>query len=78
MPEYPDWARKARIQGQVLLEVEVLEDGSVGAVEVVKSLLYELDELAVKAVRQWKFKPARAQGQPVAVWVRLPISFRIE
>jgi periplasmic protein TonB len=77
-PEYPNWAKRANVQGQVVLEVEVLRDGTVGAVEVVRSLMAGLDELAVAAVRQWEFTPAKAQGQPVAVWVTFPVDFRIE
>jgi TonB family protein len=77
-PEYPVWAIRANIQGQVLLDVEVLVDGSVGAIEVVRSLMPALDALAVSAVKQWEFKPAKVQGQPVAVWVSFPIIYSID
>ncbi len=78
LPEYSEFARKSGIQGDVLLDVEVLEDGSVGAVEVLESLqagIGGLDEAAVKAVRQWKFQPAMSNGQPVACWVQFPVTF---
>lgn len=80
-PEYPSFARRAGLQGTVVLEVEVLRDGSVGAIEVLRSLSAGpggLDEAAVNAMRQWEFTPAKSGGQPVAVWVRIPIDFRLE
>ncbi len=80
-PEYPTFARRSGIQGQVVLEVEVLRDGTVGAVEVTRSLMAGpggLDEAAVRAVRQWEFTPAKSQGQPIAVWARIPIDFQLE
>ncbi len=80
-PEYPTFARRSGIQGTVVLEVEVLRDGSVGAVEVARSLMAGpggLDEAAIRAVRQWEFTPAMSGGQPVAVWARIPIDFQLE
>ena len=80
-PDYPTFARRSGIQGQVVLEVEVLRDGTVGAVEVMRSLMAGpggLDEAAMRAVRQWEFTPAKSQGQPIAVWVRIPIDFQLE
>ncbi|MFA5498135.1 MAG: energy transducer TonB [Candidatus Cloacimonadia bacterium] len=80
-PNYPQFAKRSGIQGQVLLEVEVFTDGTVGAVNVLKSLMAGpggLDEEAIKAVRQWEFIPAKSQGHPVAVWVRFPIDFYLE
>ncbi len=78
LPEYSDFAKKSGIQGDVLLDVEVLEDGSVGAVEVLESLqpgMGGLDEAAVKAVKKWTFQPAKSGGQPVACWVQFPVTF---
>ena len=75
-PKYPDFERKAGIKGQVILEVEVFADGSVGAINVLKGITDNLDKAAVDAVKQWEFKPAKANGQPVAVWVRFPITFK--
>lgn len=63
---------------EVILQIEVFEDGTVGAVEVIKSLQSGpngLDEAAIKAVKHWKFIPAKYQGKPVAVWVTIPIKF---
>lgn len=80
-PVYPAFAKSAGIEGQVYLEVEVLVDGSVGAIEVRKSLMAGpggLDEAAVKAVKQWKYQPAQSNGKPVAVWITFPVDFYLK
>ncbi len=80
-PEYSDFAKKAGIEGKVWLEVEVFTDGSVGAVNVVKSLMSGpggLDEAAVTAVRKWEFSPAKSGGKPVAVWVTFDVTFNLK
>lgn len=80
-PEYPAFARKAKIQGAVILEVEVLSNGSVGAVEIKKSLMAGpggLDEAAIRAVKQWRFSPAKSGGKPIACWVTFPCEFSLE
>ena len=79
--EYPTFARNAGIEGQVILEVEVFADGTVGAIEVVKSLMAGpggLDEAAIKSVKQWIFQPAKSSGRTVAVWVTFPVTFTLE
>jgi TonB family protein len=75
-PTYPPAAREARVDGLVLLSVLVGEDGSVKEVRVRKSIPL-LDEAAQACVRQWRFKPARAKGEPVAIWIALPIRFTL-
>jgi len=80
-PEYPAFAVRSRIQGTVLLDIEVLIDGNVGAIEVVNSLMAGpggFDEAAIAAVKQWQFQPAKNGGNPVACWVRLPVVFVLE
>ena len=74
-PIYPDFEKNAGITGNVLVEVEVFADGSVGAVNILKGITENMDKAAVDAVKQWKFNPAQANGHPVAVWVRFPIKF---
>lgn len=76
-PVYPEAARAAGVSGKVLVQVLVGRDGTVRETRVVKSIP-PLDSAAVAAVRQWRFRPAVANGQPVAVWVAAPISFRLE
>jgi protein TonB len=61
-----------------MLRVHVLIDGRVGAVEVETSAGHpDLDRAAVEAVRQWRFEPGRRGEQPAAMWVLLPVEFRL-
>jgi protein TonB len=78
-PQYTQEAREARVQGIVVLDVVVSKDGSVGDVTVSKSLdqKYGLDEQAVKAVKQWEFKPGTRDGKPVDVRVAIEMSFAL-
>jgi TonB family protein len=73
---HPD-VMKTRVQGLVELEFVVLADGAVGDVKVVKSLHPGLDQEAVKAVKQWRFKPGTKDGQPVAVLVAAEMTFTL-
>ncbi len=76
-PEYTEAARREAIEGDVLLEVIVLADGSVGEARVVRGLGFGLDERALRAMRQWRFHPARRRGMPVSVLVEVAMSFRL-
>jgi TonB family protein len=75
--EYSDAARRANLEGQVVLEIVVRRDGTVGDVRILKGLGLDLNEQAVKAVRQWKFAPARMKGTPVDVVVEVDVEFRL-
>ena len=78
-PVYPPAALAARIQGTVIVECVVLPDGSVGKVEIVKSLdsAFGLDQEAIKAAKQWKFIPGTRFGEPVAVLVTIELTFTL-
>jgi TonB family protein len=76
-PEYSEDARRAKYQGTAMLEVEVNTEGRVEHIRVRHSLGLGLDEKAMDAVRQWRFKPALKQGQPVAVQAQVSVSFGI-
>ena len=76
-PEYPYALRAQGHQGTVTLAVTVGVDGAAKDIRVVRSDP-ELDAAAVAAVRQWRFTPARKDGQPVESTVTAPISFRLE
>jgi TonB family protein len=78
-PQYTKEAMAAGIQGSVLLSVVVQKDGTVGRVEVTRSLdkTYGLDDSAVSAARQWRFEPGRKDGKPVAVEVALELTFTL-
>jgi protein TonB len=60
-----------------LLELVVTEAGEPSQIRVVRSLDAGLDEEAIKAVRDWKFKPGRASGTPVPVLVTIVLDFTI-
>lgn len=77
-PIYPSTPRRLGIQGTTLLRVHVLADGRIGEVLVEKSAGHpDLDEAAAKAVRRWRFDPARRGPEAVAMWVLLPVEFRL-
>ena len=79
--EYTTFAKNAGIEGDVILQVEVFTDGSVGDIEILKSLmsgLGGLDDVAVNSVRQWEFSPAKSGGKPVACWVTFSVSFSLK
>jgi TonB family protein len=78
-PLYTPDAMRAKIQGSVLLECVVLPDGTVGDLRIIRSLdpVFGLDQEAIKAARQWRFRPGRRLGQPVAVLVNIELSFTL-
>ncbi len=78
-PQYTAEAMRAKVQGVVHLECIVLPDGTVGGVEVVRSLdqNFGLDQEAIKAAKQWRFKPGLLQGQPVPVSVIIELTFTL-
>ncbi len=78
-PQYTPDAMRAKVQGSVLLECIVNADGTVGNIEIVRSLdqAFGLDREAVKAAKQWRFAPGMRQGQPVAVLVTLELTFTL-
>jgi len=76
-PEYSEEARKAKHQGTVELYIEVEPDGKAHKILVRRSLGLGLDEKAVEAVRQWKFKPALRDGKPVTVGALVTVHFRL-
>ncbi|MBN2361526.1 MAG: TonB family protein [Deltaproteobacteria bacterium] len=61
----PEAAKRAGVQGTVVLKVEVKKDGTVRNVTVVKGIGYGLDEAAVEAMKKFLFKPAKVNGKPV-------------
>jgi protein TonB len=78
-PAYPAVSKRLGEQGRVVVNVYVLADGRVGDVRVLKSSGYErLDAAALVHVRRnWRFTPARADGEAVAAWGAFGVTFEL-
>jgi len=76
-PKYSDAARKAKLQGTVVVAVAINENGEVDAAKVVRSLSRDLDQNAMDAAKQYKFAPATKDGKPVAVQLAIEMNFRL-
>jgi protein TonB len=78
-PPYPPSARQARAEGTTLLRVLVTADGALDEVQIQRSAGHPaLDRAAADAVRTWRFEPARNGAVAVAVWVVIPVEFRLK
>ena len=77
-PQYTEIARKARIQGVVIVEAIIDKEGKVTNVKVLKGLPMGLDTAAADAVKKWRFQPATLNGKPVAVIYNLTVNFRLQ
>jgi TonB family protein len=75
--DYTDEARRRGITGDVVLEIVVRRDGTVGDVTLLQGLGSGLDQRAIAAVRQWRFAPARRRGEPVDVIVEVAVEFTL-
>jgi TonB family protein len=76
-PDYTDEARKLKLEGEVLVRVLFSSSGDVRVLEVVRGLGHGLDENAVRAAQQIKFKPAQRDGQPVDSTATVHIVFQL-
>lgn len=76
--DYPDFARKAGIEGRVIVQFVVDEQGNVQNPKVTRGVHKLLNEEAIKAVKDQKFKPGKQRGQAVKVQMSLPVTFRLE
>jgi TonB family protein len=76
-PEYSEQARVQRLQGAVLLSIEVWPDGRAHNVRIVRGLGMGLDQRAVEAVRKWEFEPGYKDGEPVRVICRVEVIFTL-
>ncbi len=77
-PEFSEEARKAKVQGIVVMTVLVGTDGRIHQAQITRSLGMGLDEKALEAVKLWKFEPAKAaDGASVAVYASIEVNFRL-
>lgn len=77
-PRYPWLSRQKGEQGRVVLRVAVDETGRVNKVTVARSSGFpRLDRAAMRAVKTWRFTPARQAGRDVAGTVKVPVRFRL-
>ena len=77
-PEYPEVARKARVEGVAILEVTITQNGNVQNVKVLRGVHPLLDQAAVNAVKQWRYKPAILNGKPVEVHSTVTVNFKLK
>jgi TonB family protein len=76
-PDYPPEARATKVQGTVLVEILVGEEGEVAHLAIRQSIP-SLNAAAVTCVSRWKFEPARVDGVPRATVAYVPVAFRID
>ena len=76
-PNYPEAARKARMEGVVILEAIITASGAVEEVKVLKSVNPLLDASAVRAVQQWRYRPATLNGRAVRVYLTVTVTFNL-
>ena len=78
LPLYTEDARKARIEGLVLIQAIIRKDGSVDSFRILRGLGYGLDESAINTIAtKWRFKPGTMNGTPVDVQANIEVSFRL-
>ena len=77
-PTYTEIARKARIEGFVIVEAIIDQNGNVTDARLLKTLPFGLGDAALEALKRWKFKPGTLNGQPVPVIYDLTINFRMQ
>lgn len=76
-PTYPAEAKKQKIQGTVVLDVTVDEQGKVVETKVIKSVDSSLEEAAIKAMKQWEYAPLIVDGKPKAFIVSVTFNFAL-
>jgi TonB family protein len=77
IPRYPAIARRAGVQGSVVVRGIVRRDGTIDEVEVIKDLPYGLGDAAREAVERWRFRPATLRGDPIDVYYTVTVNFRL-
>jgi protein TonB len=75
-PNYPQLAKQARIQGQVVLQAEISKDGTIQNLQLISGHPM-LAPAAIEAVKQWRYKPYMLNGEPVAVETQVQVNFTL-
>ena len=78
IPRYPAAARRAGVQGPVVIRGIVRRDGTIDNLEIIKDLPYGLGEEARRAVNRWRFRPATHRGEPIDVYYTVTVNFRLQ
>ena len=78
VPRYPANARRAGVEGSVVVRGIVRRDGSIDDVEIIKDLPMGLGQAARDAVSQWRFRPATVRGEPIDVYYTVTVNFRLQ
>ena len=78
IPRYPAGARRAGVQGPVVIRGIVRRDGSIDNLEIIKDLPYGLGDEARRAVSRWRFRPATFRGEPIDVYYTVTVNFRLQ
>lgn len=76
-PRYTEQARRARVEGDVTVRIEVGTDGRVGEIRILSGLAL-LDQEVLSKIRGWRFSPPTYRGQPCSVYLIQRITFRLE
>ncbi len=79
-PEYPELARVTRSEGHVIMQAVILRDGTVADLEILRAVPIGLGMLdaAVEAVSQWRYEPAKLNGEPVDVYFTVFVEFKLD
>jgi protein TonB len=77
-PKYPDSLKREGVSGVVAVSIVIDEHGVVTSSTITKSSHPDFEKPALEAVKNWKFKPAKKDGNPVKVKVTLPLRFNVE
>jgi TonB family protein len=77
-PAYTEEARRAKVEGSVLLYVEVGVDGRAHDIRVIRGLGFGLDRQAIEAVRQWRFRPGIKNGLPANTPATIEVQFHLD
>lgn len=75
---YPETAKKDGVSGKVLVNAQILTDGTVGETQIESGVRADLDSAAVKTVRSIRWIPGESEAGPFAAWVTIPIQYKLE